>query len=444
MIAHQKLAPKPPMGWNSWDCFGTSVTEAEVMSNAQYMAENLLRHGWDTVVVDIQWYDPTARAGGYNDNAPVALDGWGRPVPALNRFPSAAGGAGFAPLARRVHELGLRFGVHLMRGIPRRAVEAGLPVLGTALLASDIANRQSTCKWNSDNFGIDHSQPGAQAYYDSIAALFSEWGVDYVKVDDMLGPFHDAEIAAFSRAIREADRAMVFSLSPGVELSTAHAQFLRSHADLWRISNDVWDRWSDIRGQFERIAMWAPFNGEGRWADADMLPLGRIGIRAEQGADRNSRLTADEARTMMTLWVIARSPLMFGGDLPQTDPITLGLLTNYTVLEILSDSTNNRQVVRDGELVVWAADSAHRSRTYAALFNVGETPLAAEIPFSSLGRATAGVATDLWKASATGLVSVLVSVIPPHGCALFAVDEVDEHRGGHSKALAPHSRPSRA
>jgi len=420
--ARDTAVQSPPMGWNSWDCFGTSVTEAEVLSNAQYMAGALLAHGWDTVVVDIQWYEPTARAGGYNDDAPVVLDGWGRPVPAPNRFPSAAGGAGFAPLARKVHDLGLRFGLHLMRGIPRRAVEADLPVLGTDAHASDIADRRSTCEWNSDNFGIDHSQPGAQAYYDSIAALFSEWGVDYVKVDDMLGPFYDAEIAAFSRAIRGAGRPMVISLSPGRMLSTVHAQELLNNADIWRISNDVWDRWSDLREQFDRLAMWAPFTGGGRWADADMLPLGRIGIRAEQGAERDSRLTADEARTMMTLWVIARSPLMFGGDLPQTDPVTLGLMTNDAVLEILRGSMNNRQVLRDRELVVWAADSTHRSRTYAALFNLGDTPRAAEIPLSSLGVPVAGTVTDLWDGSATAAGSVLGSEIPPHGCALFAVD----------------------
>jgi hypothetical protein len=241
------------MGWNSWDCFGTSVTEAEVLRNAAFMAEHLLPHGWNTIVVDVQWYEPTARAGGYNDGAPVVLDAWGRPLPAENRFPSAAGGAGFAPLARKIHDLGLRFGIHIMRGVPRRAVEARLPVLGTSVTAADIANRESVCEWNTDNFGIDHGQVGAQGYYDSLAELFVEWGVDYVKVDDMLGPFHDAEVRAFSRAIRGADREIVLSMSPGQMLSTEHADDLLRYSDVWRVSADLWDRWADLRAQFDRL-----------------------------------------------------------------------------------------------------------------------------------------------------------------------------------------------
>ncbi|MEU8974026.1 hypothetical protein AB0D11_32995 [Streptomyces monashensis] len=136
---------RPPMGWNSWDCYGPTVTEDEVLANAVFLRDRLLPHGWDTVVVDIQWYEPTARAHGYNPDAPLVLDAYGRQLPAPNRFPSAAGGAGFAPLARRVHELGLRFGLHIMRGIPRRAVTARLPVLGTEFTADQIADTGSVC-----------------------------------------------------------------------------------------------------------------------------------------------------------------------------------------------------------------------------------------------------------------------------------------------------------
>ena len=126
-------AQTPPMGWNSWDSYGTTVTQDEVLANARVLAERLLPHGWDTVVVDIDWYDPAARAHGYNDGSSLVLDAFGRQLPAENRFPSAAGGRGFGPLADAVHALGLRFGVHLMRGIPRIAVEQDLPVEGTAL-----------------------------------------------------------------------------------------------------------------------------------------------------------------------------------------------------------------------------------------------------------------------------------------------------------------------
>ncbi|GAA4725082.1 alpha-galactosidase [Phytohabitans rumicis] len=400
------------MGWNSWDCYGTTVTEDEVVANAEFMAERLAPYGWDTVVVDIQWYEPTARAGGYNADAPLVLDAYGRPQPAPNRFPSAAGGRGFAPLAARVHDLGLRFGLHIMRGIPRRAVAANLPVLGTAYRAGDVADRASTCPWNPDNYGLDHTHPGARAYYESLAGMFAEWGVDYVKADDMLVPYHEAEIAALSRALRATGRPMALSLSPGTGLAVERIDHLREYAHLWRVSDDLWDRWEDVYAQFERMARWAPLSGPDGWADADMLPLGRIGIRAERGTDRASRLTWDEQRTLMTLWCVSRSPLMFGGDLPTSDPRTIDLLTNADVLAVLKHSRGNRQERRDGDLVIWTAEATDREARYLAVFAVGDHPLDLDLPLP------AGThAVDLW----TGENAPSAVTLPAHGSALYRV-----------------------
>jgi alpha-galactosidase len=412
----------PPMGWNSWDCYGTTVTEDEVVANAEFMATHLLRHGWDTVVVDIQWYEPTARAGGYNEDAPLELDAHGRPVPVVARFPSAAGGQGFGPLARRVHDLGLRFGVHVMRGIPRLAVHRDLPVLGSDARAAAIADRAAICDWNTDNYGLNHDHPGAQAYYDSLAALFAGWGVDFVKADDMLGPYHEREISAFATALRRSGRDMVLSLSPGRSLSLAHADHLRANATMWRISDDLWDRWTDVYDQFERTARWAPYAGPGSWPDADMLPLGRIGIRAERGPDRHSRLTPDEQRTLMTLWCVARSPLMIGGDLPSSDPRTLELFTNDDVLAVLRHSTGNRQVLREGDLVVWTADATDRPGRYVAVFNTGEGTLPVDLPLSSAGWSAPARVSDLWTGADLGApAGSLRTALPPHGSALVRV-----------------------
>jgi alpha-galactosidase len=412
----------PPMGWNSWDCYGTTVTESEVLANAEFMAARLLRHGWNTVVVDIQWYEPTARAGGYNDHAPLELDGYGRPVPVTARFPSAAGGLGFGPLAARVHDLGLHFGVHIMRGIPRLAVERNLPVLGADAGAGEVADRDAVCDWNTDNFGLDHDHPAAQAYYDSLLALFAEWGVDFVKADDMIGPYHDREIEAFSSALRRSGRDMVLSLSPGRALSLEHAAHLRQHADMWRISDDLWDRWADLYHQFERTARWASHAAPGAWPDADMLPLGRVGIRAERGPDRTTRLTTDEQRTMVTLWCMARSPLMYGGDLPTSDPRTIDLLTQDDVLAVLMHSTGNRQVLREGDLVVWTADPTDRDGRYVALFNTGDAPLAVDLPLSSAGVPAGRRAVDLWTGAVGEIPGrALTPTLPPHGSTLLRV-----------------------
>lgn len=416
----------PPMGWNSWDCYGPSVTEAEVLANARFMAQRLRPFGWDTVVVDIQWHEPTARGGGYNVDAPLHLDDFGRPLPAPNRFPSAQdGGHGFAPLAEQVHDLGLRFGLHIMRGIPRLAVRRDLPVAGSAYTAAQVADQSSTCAWNSDNFGLDHDHPGAQAYYDSLFAQFAAWGVDFVKADDMLYPYHARDIAAFSRAARGCGRPMVLSLSPGTMMSLQYAGHLREHAQMWRVSDDLWDRWSDVRAQFDRLAMWAPLAGPGAWPDADMLPLGRIGIRAERGPDRASRLTATEQRTLMTLWCIARSPLMFGGDLPSTDEATLALLTNPGVLALLGESTGNRQVIREDDLAVWTAERTGGPGRYVAVFNTGEAPIDVKLAWAAVG-CTPGPADqviDLWEDTAAPMSrDGLAASLPPHGSSLLLVE----------------------
>ncbi|MDM8085552.1 alpha-galactosidase [Cellulomonas cellasea] len=431
------IAPTPPMGWNSWDCYGTTVTEAEVLANAEFMAERLLPHGWDTVVVDIAWYDPTARAHGYNADAPLTLDDHGRQLPAPNRFPSAADGQGFAPLAARVHALGLKFGVHLLRGIPRLAVQRGLPVLGTSWTARDAADLDSACAWNPDNHGLDHDHPAAQAYVDSQVAQLASWGVDLLKVDDMLAPYHPREIEALARAIRRSGRDIVLSLSPGTGLSTAHAPHLAAHAQMWRVSDDLWDRWPDVHAQFTRMARWAPHQRPGAWADADMLPLGRIGIRAERGEDRQSRLTADEQRTLLTLWVMSRSPLMMGGDLPTSDPAVIELLATPAVGHVLRCSTGNGELLREplgdgadaGEVIVWGARSPADDTRYTAVFWTGDRARTCRVPLSSVlghqAAASAWTARDLWDDDADRLGVAahgdLLLDVPPHGVRWLAL-----------------------
>ena len=453
---------RPPMGWNSWDSYGTTVTEQEVLDNAQVMRDRLLPVGWDTVVIDIAWYDPTARAHGYNAKAPLVLDDYGRQLPDPVRFPSAADGQGFAPLAARIHDLGLRFGIHVMRGIPRLAVERNLPVPGTSYTAAQVADTTHVCVWNPDNYGLDQSHPGAQAWYDAQVDQFARWGVDYLKVDDMQAPFMDREIDAYTRAIHKAEQAhghsMTLSLSPGTRVPTTHLGFLRDHAQLWRISDDLWDRWQDLYAQFARLARWAPLQSTGHWADADMLPLGHIGLRAERGGDRSSLLTADEQRTMLTLWAMGRSPLMVGGDLPSSDEATLSLLDNPALEEVTAGSADNGEIIREpvesgddqgrkvpGEEIVWRAlasdwadgtPSAHAGGVYAAVFWTGDRPRRVRTALSSLvgldGADGAWAPVDLWRdrTSESARISLegqgadreLVALVPAHGVVWVALD----------------------
>jgi len=295
------LAPTPPMGWNSWNSFATTINEAQALETATIMAAKLKPVGYDVFTIDIQWYEPGASSYTYAAKPVPTMDGNGRLLPAPNRFPSSVDGRGFAPIATQVHRLGLKFGIHLMRGIPRLAVERNLPVLGTRYTARDIADTASICPWNPDMYGVDMTRPGAQAYYDSVFRLYASWGVDFVKMDDMSRPYdaHAPEIEAAHRAILATGRPIILSLSPG-ETPVIRGDHVRRYAQMWRISDDFWDEWPLLEAQFTRLENWNPHRSPGCWPDADMLPLGRLAL-----GQRDTKFTPDEQRTLMTLWSIA-------------------------------------------------------------------------------------------------------------------------------------------
>lgn len=413
------------MGWNSWDCFGTAVTEQQTKENADYMAEKLAKFGWQYIVVDIQWYEPEARGHDYRKDARLTMDEHGRLLPAANKFPSATDGKGFKPLADYVHSKGLKFGIHLMRGIPRQAVAQNTPVLGTPYRAADIANRNSTCAWNPDMYGVDMSKPGAQAYYDSVFALIASWGVDFVKVDDLSRPYHNnlKEIEAIRLAINKTGRPMVLSTSPG-ETALDAAEHVKQHANMWRISDDFWDDWKALLDQFERCRKWAPHVGRGHWPDADMLPFGAV--RMHEPRRNWTRFTRDEQITCMTLWSICRSPLMMGGHLPRNDDFTLSLLTNEEVLAVNQRGTNPRQLSRSGAEVVWVSDLSDSRDKHVALFNTSDAPLAVSAPLEAIGIRDSCAVRDLWAKQDLERCSGRFSqTIPAHGAALYRLSPAD-------------------
>ncbi|HEY5466569.1 MAG TPA: glycoside hydrolase family 27 protein [Clostridia bacterium] len=424
----QNVALTPPMGWNSWDCYGASVTEDDVRGNAEYMAKYLKPFGWEYIVVDIQWYEPTAFTSKYLPFADLEMDGFSRLMPAVNRFPSAVDGNGFRPLADYVHSLGLQFGIHIMRGIPRQAVHEDAPILGTDHRARDIAHTSSICKWNTDMYGVDPSKPGAQTYYDSLFQLYASWTVDFVKVDDCSRSFigdqlyFDGEVELIRNAIDQCGRNIVLSLSPG-PAPIEYADHLKTNANMWRMTNDYWDRWEDLLLEFEKCNEWSPHVGPGHWPDADMLPLGHIGIRSSEHGqgDRCTLFTRDEQVTMMSLWCIFRSPLMFGGELQDNDDWTLSLLTNEEVLRVLRHSHGGRQLLREDPIVLWtAADEDESKGSYAALFNLGETEIRYQLTVAGLGFSGTRSIRDLWRRQDLGeAVASLEVQIPPHGSRLF-------------------------
>jgi hypothetical protein len=411
------------MGWNSWDSYGTTVREEQVKANADWMAKHLAKYGWQYIVVDIQWYEPNAQGHDYKPGAPLTMDEYGRLLPAVNRFPSAANGAGFKALADYIHKKGLRFGIHIMRGIPRQAVEKNLRIKGTAYHAADVADKDNGCRWNPDMWGVDTTKPGAQAYYDSIAELYASWGVDFIKADDMGSHLYQpAEMKALSQAIQKTGRPMVLSISPG-PAPISETEFFEKYAQMWRISDDFWDDWKLLRQQFDFTRDWAPFVGRnGTWPDADMLPLGKLRVTSAEGGGAPTKFTSDEQQTVMTLWSIFRSPLIFGGDLPSNDAATTALITNEEVLGVDQHSHNGHQVLERGNIRAWIADGANAGEHYAAVFNLGESPESVSLNWSDL-RISGEVADvrDLWVHQSRGALPGIHAILRPHASLLYRI-----------------------
>lgn len=424
---HLQFAPTPPMGWNSWDCYGAAVTEKEIRGNAEYMAANLKEFGWEYVVVDIQWYEPGAISSHYRPFVPLKTDEYSRLIPAENRFPSVVQGRGFRPLSDYVHSLGLKFGIHIMRGIPRQAVHANTPIKNSNATARDIAHTNSICPWNTDMYGVDATKEGAQAYYDSLFELYAEWGVDFIKVDDIaasrLYDTHQPEIELIRNAIDNCGRPMVLSLSPG-PAPVPYADFLENNANMWRITDDFWDLWDLLLDMFDRCERWQGKAENGAWPDCDMLPLGHIGIRSVDGggADRWTRFTRDEQLTMMTLWGIFRSPLFFGGELRDNDEWTNSLLTNRDVLDMHKNGSGAKLVSREGDRVVWSSEGPSGER-YVALFNTGETETDVFVNLLDVGIKESATAKELWTGHELGRIDARLSFnVAPHGAVLFRLE----------------------
>lgn len=428
-MQNRKRLASPPMGWNSWDCYGAAVNEEQLLGNAAYMAKYLKPYGFEYAVCDIQWYEPCAVGNDYNAFADLCMDDYARLLPAENRFPSAAGGKGFRPIADKMHAMGLKFGIHILRGIPRQAVHRNCKLLGTDKTAREIAHPFSVCAWNTDMYGVDTEKDGAQAYYDSLFALYAEWGVDFVKVDDIANtefkphePYSARkEIELIRRAMDRCGRYMVLSLSPG-PAPLAFADHLSQNADMWRMTGDFWDCWDKLYAMFARCEQWYPYVKDGAFPDCDMLPLGRLCKNAPYcGAqNRMTNFTKDEQRTMLTLWCVFRSPLFLGGELRETDAFTLSLLTNREVLALNQYGHGAHPLeIADADLRLWGTFTAENAPVFA-VFNVSDrekTMRLCEILPEEYAAYT--VARDLWAHTDCAYTDDLQILVPPHGAALY-------------------------
>lgn len=420
---------KPPMGWNSWDCYGAGVTEDELLGNAEFMRDRLKQYGYQYVVCDIQWYEPAAKGNVYNNFADLCMDEYSRLIPAVNRFPSSANGAGFKPIADKIHSMGLKFGIHIMRGIPRQAVHRNTRIYGTTVRARDIASQFSLCPWNTDMYGVDTEKRGAEEYYNSLFKLYASWGVDFVKVDDIANtefspqnPYSaEKEIEMIRAAIDRSGRDMVLSLSPG-PAPLNKAEHLSKNANMWRISGDFWDRWDKLLNMFSLCEKWYPYVKDGSFSDCDILPLGKLCIDGSYMGDmgRDSGFTKEEQKTMMTLWAVFRSPLFFGGELRLTDDYTLSLVTNPEVINVNQNSEKPLFLYNKGGIAVW--QTKIENCTAVAVFNLSDEEKHYKLSFSDLGIENVRAVRDLWARKDIPKCENDVAVsLKPHSSEFFEI-----------------------
>ena len=431
-----KFVVTPPMGWNSYDYYDTTVTEEEVKANARYKAENMKAYGWEYVVIDIEWYSNDAgtrrQEYQYIPFGDDEMDAYGRFQPSPNRFPSSAGGKGFAPLAEYIHSLGLKIGIHIMRGIPREAAHRHCPIAGTSMTADMAADPSSICGWNPDMYGVRANEAG-QAYYDSIISMYADWGIDFIKCDDICDSwlYRDIPFMPFSgweetkmiyRAIEKTGRNIVLSLSPG----PAHidrAWEYRKYANMWRITDDFWDHWDAIEDMFGRCELWQDHVSEGCFPDCDMLPVGKLGKGF--GEERDTYFTREEQKTMLTLWCMFRSPLMIGAELTKLDDWTKQLLTNQDILGLEGEHCKGEQVFRDKERVVWKSVNEATKEVTVALFNLKDEEREIFIAAEELSVDTDlsnAVLYELWDKEEYRIQDDCIkATVPPHGVKVYRI-----------------------
>ena len=431
------VAPTPPMGWNSFDAYDCRINEAQFKEIVDYMADNLLSYGWDYAVIDYIWWHP--HPGDWNnpkrrhghpdiryapDGKPLdttTIDQYGRLLPAVERFPSAGSGKGFKPLADYVHSKGMKFGIHIMRGIHRAAYYSDFPIKNTEWSVRDIAVTSDTCNWCNHMYGVDGSKEGAQEYYNSLFELYATWEIDFVKVDDILAPrYHEKEIEMIRKAIDYCGRPIVLSLSPG-EAPLDKSVHLSDNANMWRISADFWDEWDKLAHNFDLLNYWSSSVKTGTWPDADMLPIGRISLDGRpHGPERYSNFTIPEHYTLLSLWMISRSPLILGSYLPDLQDTVLKMITNPEVIAVNQNSSGNRQLFKRNGTAAWIAEDPSTGGKYIALFNLQDKSDTVILYPDSVNMSGKFMVRDLWKRTDLGSFEKELKIsIEPHGAMMY-------------------------
>jgi len=385
----------PPMGWNSWNVYLGSPDEEEMKAQMRSMAADLLPYGYQYFTTDAHWYGFSNTQ--YKDGTIFAWDEYGRPIPQPNKYPSSADGSGFKAMADYAHSLGLKFGLHMMRGLNKWMLGHGCCIKGTETKLEEIIDWNSPCHWDDKNgwYGVKLDHPDVQKWYDSLFENFASWGVDFIKYDDIAYPLQVIETEMIHNALEKCGRKMVLSLSPG-EANVKDGEFYSAHANMWRISGDFWDDWQDcLRKSFDYLAAWNERIEYPGWPDADMIPIGWLcEKKSSRGLrPRFCRFNQEEIQSLFTLFCIARSPLILTSNLLRDEADVLHVITQPDCLAVNQRGKHPLCLKQDGDLHIWR--SAADGNEYLALFNLSEAEQTFEvdIPQEFEGK----TALDVWN-----------------------------------------------
>ncbi len=422
----------PPMGWNSYDCYSYGVTEAEVMANAHYMADSLKQFGWQYCVVDYIWWVPDEGAGyppNQNSNWNFGnMDQYGRFLPDTTRFPSAKGGAGFKPLADSIHNLGLKFGIHLMRGVPKAAYHKNCPVFNSTYTCVQACDTTDPSTFTDYMYGANMKDSAGQAYLNSILSLYNGWGVDLIKVDDLLTNstnFHLPECIGYANAIASVSRPVLFSTSPGPTPVSEDTNLIK-YANQWRLVSDMWDSWSAITNAFPTAETWRKIlingqqiSGPGHWLDVDMLPFGHLELYGPPVLTSTphyslTTLTRGQHKLVFFLWCINNGPLIWGGNLPDnsTNPFYDSMTMNSAALFIDQHGTNGKVLKGyspDSTPIWYSTHPTDTTTKFVGMFNLSGKTATMSVNLSSIGINDTVSVTDVWTGNSLGKFSTTFS-----------------------------------
>lgn len=406
IVVGDTIALTPPMGWNSWNCWGGKVDAEKVLKSARGMASSgLINHGWTYINIDDAWQG--RRGGPFH-----AIQG-------NEKFPDMKG------LCDEIHKMGLKAGIY---STPWTTSYAGY-IGGSAENPEGTWSKPTIPKRGHLNKKELPWAIGKYSFAESDAKQWAAWGIDYLKYD--WNPNEEPETTAMAKALRDSGRDVVFSLSNSTPFTNAPA--LSKLANCWRTTGDIRDAWDSMSKKGFGQDKWALFSSQGHWNDPDMLVVGQVGW----GTPHPTRLTPDEQYTHITIWCLLSAPLLLGCDLENLDDFALNLLTNDEVLGVNQDALGRQAlcVAKNGDTRVYAKDLAEGSKA-VGLFNLGETNATVAANWSDLKLSGTLAVRDLWRQKDLGPCDSQIQLaVTPHGAELVKIQRAarKEHEAAERK-----------